>query len=302
MRTQSLARQCLAEGIGTFVLVFFGVGSVHAAVLAGAQSGIWQVAVVWAVAISLAIYATGAISGAHINPAITVAMAAMRGFGWRRVPAYLFGQLAGAVAAALLLWGLFGGAISHYEAQQGLTRGQAGSEASAMVFGEYFPNPAVARAQGWSAEVVSHPQAMLAEAVGTAFLAMFVFAVTDPANPDGPGKYLLPLIIGLAVAVIISVLGPITQAGLNPARDFGPRLVAWWAGWGKVAIPGPRGGFFTVYILSPVLGALAGGAVWQGVLRPGLAARQHPPGEVLNGLDGRDGDERSSGEDGQTGA
>jgi len=65
------------------------------------------------------------------------------------------------------------------------------------------------------------------------------------------------------VAAIISVLSPLTQAGLNPARDFGPRLFAWLAGWGQIAIPGPRGGFFTVYILAPILGALAGAAIFQ---------------------------------------
>ena len=96
----TLLRKCLAEVAGTFILVFFGVGSVHAAVLTGAQQGLWQVAVVWGVAISLAIYATGALSGAHMNPAMTASFAVFRGFPWRQVPAYVLSQFVGAFLAA----------------------------------------------------------------------------------------------------------------------------------------------------------------------------------------------------------
>ena len=78
------------------------------------------------------------------------------------------------------------------------------------------------------------------------------------------------VLIGLTVAIIISILAPLTQAGLNPARDFGPRLFAFFAGWGDVAIPGPRGGFFTVYILAPILGALVGAGAYQLLLRGSL--------------------------------
>jgi len=267
----SAFREYAGELIGTYILVFFGVGSVHAAVLTGAQAGIWQIGVVWGVAIALAIYATSALSGAHINPAITCAFAAFRQFPGRKVPPYILSQLAGAVLAAATLHVLFGPAIKAFETAAGIVRGQPGSELSAMVYGEYFPNPCIAVARGWTATAVSHWQAMLAEGIGTALLAFFVFAVTDSRNPNGPGPRLAPAFIGLTVAIVISVLAPLTQAGLNPARDFGPRLFACFAGWGEVAIPGPRGGFFTVYILAPIVGSLAGAAVYEVVLRPGMA-------------------------------
>jgi glycerol uptake facilitator protein len=266
--TVSLSRQCLAETVGTFILVFFGVGSVHAAVLTGAQQGLWQVAVVWGVAIALAIYATAAVSGAHINPAMTVAFAAWGGFPWRRVPAYILAQHAGAVLAAAVLYVLFSPVLSRFELAHHIVRGAPGSERSAMVYGEYFPNPAVASDLHWPQGSVSLGQAMLAEGLGTAFLAFFVFAVTDPKNGSGPGGRLAPLFIGLAVSILISVIAPLTQAGFNPARDFGPRLLAFFAGWGRIAIPGPHGGFFSVYILSPLLGALLGGAAYQFLLAP----------------------------------
>jgi len=259
----TLLRQCVAEMIGTFILVFFGTGTVHAAVLTGAQQGLWQVAVVWGIAVSLAIYAAGAISGAHLNPAITVALMAWRGFPARKVPLYVASQLAGAILAAVMLYALYSNIIHDFESAHSIVRGAPGSELSAMVYGEYFPNPATARNLHWSDASVSHVQAMMAEAVGTAFLAFFVFAVTDVRNSSGPGRRLLPLFIGLTVSIIISVIAPLTQAGLNPARDLGPRLFAYSAGWGAIAIPGPRGGFLSIYVLSPILGAVVGGAVYQ---------------------------------------
>ncbi|MEN6577526.1 MAG: MIP/aquaporin family protein [Phycisphaerales bacterium] len=262
----TLLRKCAGETVGTFILVFFGVGSVHASVLTGAQEGIWQVAVVWGVAISLAIYATGALSGAHMNPAITAAFAVFRGFPWRQVVLYISSQLLGAFLAAAVLYSLFSGILGQFESTHGIVRGTAGSELSAMVYGEYFPNPATAHSLHWADGTVSLVQAMLAEGVGTAFLAFFIFAVTDAKSVSGPGTRLLPIFIGLTVSILISVIAPLTQAGFNPARDFGPRLFAYLAGWGPIAIPGPRGGFFTVYIVSPILGALVGAAAYQGLV------------------------------------
>lgn len=268
MNRGALGHQCLAELVGTYILVFFGVGSVHAAVLTGAPQGLWQVAVVWAVAIALAIYATGAVSGAHINPAITVAFAVLRGFPARRVLPYVAAQLAGAFAGAATLYGLFRGLLCRYEAGHGLVRGEPGSVLSARCYGEYFPDPGAVGIGSAALAAVTPLQAMLAEGIGTAFLAVFVFALTDRRNANRPGANGAPLFIGLTVAICISIIAPLTQAGFNPARDFGPRVFAWLAGWGSVAIPGPRGGFFTVYILSPVLGALTGGAAYQFLLRP----------------------------------
>ncbi|MDR1297747.1 MAG: aquaporin [Deltaproteobacteria bacterium] len=276
-------REFLAEFGGTALMVFFGVGSVQAATLAGAQVGLWQVAVVWGVAVALAIYAFGMGSGAHINPAVTIAMACLRGFSWRKVPVYLLAQFLGAVAAAAFLYLQFRGAILHFEEARELVRGAPGSELAAMVFGEYFPHPGVQNALGWAPGVVGEPLAMLAEFVGTGILAAMVFALTDRHNKGGAGPYLTPAFIGLTVAAVISILAPITQAGLNPARDFGPRVVAFLAGWGTVAIPGPSGGFFTVYILSPCLGAITGGFFYGVMTRYDLRAENEEKEEIMSG-------------------
>ncbi len=268
----SILTAAAGEFVGTMILVFFGVGAVQAAVAAGAQAGLWQVAVVWAIGVSLAIYATAAYSGAHINPAITLVAAVYDRMPIGRVLVYWVSQLAGAIVAALLLYAMFHEAILELERQHGLLRGGPGSELSAMMFGEYFPNPAVFGSDERAWRIVSLPTAFVAEMIGTAFLAFMVGALTSERNMARPPAGMTAVMIGLTVAAIISVVAPLTQAALNPARDLGPRLVAYALGWGEIAIPGPRGGWLTVYVLGPCVGALIGGGLQR------LLARMAPRG------------------------
>jgi glycerol uptake facilitator protein len=290
---RTVAHRCAAEAAGTFILVFLGLGAVHSAVLMGAQTGLWQVAVVWGVAVMLAIYAVGGVSGAHINPAITLALAVWGKFSWVQVVPYVLSQVAGAALAAAVVFVLFQPYLDQREQERDVRRGEPGSEVTAMCYGEYFPNPGgiskdrdmkkgeqVRAALEAQRDQFTAEAAFLAEVVGTLLLALVVFAVTDPRNTAAPMANLAPAFIGLTVAVLISVIAPLTQACFNPARDFGPRVVAWAAGWGEVALPGPRSpGWLTVYILAPVVGAVAGGGLYLGVLRP--AVPELPPkGEV----------------------
>jgi glycerol uptake facilitator protein len=263
----------LGEFIGTFVLVFFGVGVVNAAVVTGAQVGLWQVAVVWAIGVSLAIYISASLSGAHINPAITVVAVAYDRFPLVRGLVYIVAQIVGAMAASFVLYAMFGEAILEFERRHGLLRGGPGSELSAMVFGEYFPNPAIFGSAEDAWRIVGLSTAFTAEMIGTAMLALIVAAVTHTNNRARPSAPMEAIVIGFGVAAIISVVAPLTQAGLNPARDFGPRVVSWILGWGDIAIPGPRGGWFSVYIVAPVVGALIGGGVYRLVARVLLARK-----------------------------
>lgn len=274
MPKRSLLACCVAEAVGTFLLVFLGCGVVHAAVLAEAQRGLWQVAIVWGGGVMLAIYVVGGISGAHINPAITVALATWGRFSWGNVVPYIAGQLVGAMLAATALFFLYQPFLAKLEAKKGVVRGQPGSEITAMCYGEYFPPPG-SEAGGEEPHVlVSTPMAFFAEVLGTMILALVVFALTDERNVAAPTANLAPAFIGLTVAVLISVIAPLTQACFNPARDFGPRLVAYFAGWGAVAIPGPRGlGFLTVYIIAPTVGAVLGGGLYLHLLRPHMPDR-----------------------------
>ncbi|NOZ93994.1 MAG: MIP family channel protein [Acidobacteria bacterium] len=249
------------EALGTFVLVFFGCGAVAVTVLFDALQGLGQVAMVWGIGVTLAIYLTRHISCAHLNPAVTLAMALSGRMPFRRVAGYWAGQLAGAIAGASMLLLLFGPSLAAYEAAHGIVRGSPASVHTAMIFGEFYPNPA-------AAAVVSLPLAMFAEGLGTFLLLLMIFALTEGCNVGGPGDSLAPVFIGLTVSAIICLVAPLTQAGLNPARDLGPRLVAWAAGWGAAAFPDRVGGFFFVYVLSPLVGGAAAARCFVGVLEP----------------------------------
>ena len=251
------------EVLGTFVMVFFGIGAVHAAVISGAQIGLWQVAAVWAVGVSLGIYTAASFSGAHINPAITLTVAVYDDFPWRRVAPYWLAQVIGAMLAAIVLYLLYAEAIVLFEARHDLVRGELGSQLSGMIYGEYFPNPAIYGTTGEAYEMIGFKTGFFAELFGTAMLAFIVSVVTHGRNHARPRSAGAAIVIGVGVASIISVLAPLSQAGLNPARDFGPRLIAYFAGWGDIAIPGPRDGWFLVYILAPLIGAIIGGGIYR---------------------------------------
>lgn len=253
----------IGEFLGTFLLVFFGCGSVAVTVLFSAHAGLFQVAAVWGVGVMLAIYATRHLSCAHINPAVSVAMVLSGRMSARRLPVYLSGQFAGAFLAAAVLYLLFSGSLAAYEALHGIERGSPASIATGMIFGEYYPNPAAG-----TAAVVTTWNAFLAEAAGAFLLVLLVFALTEGCNVGRPDDSLAPLFIGLAVTAIISVIAPLTQAGLNPARDLSPRLFAYLAGWGKAALPDGQYGFLSVYVLGPISGGALAALLFTGVLEP----------------------------------
>ena len=252
-------------------MVFVGTSVVAAAVLSGAQAGLWQVAVVWAIGVSLTIYLTRAVSGAHLNPAVSLAFAIFRprDFPVRLLLPYWASQFLGAMLAGLTVLLLYGPFIRHFEMQHGVNRGEPGSQLSTMMFGEYFPNPGIMGVDETARALITPLGAAAVEAVGTGILVLMIFALVDRRNSSLPVKYLAPVFIGLTVAMLISMLAPLTMGGWNPARDFGPRFVAFLAGWGEVAIPGPSGGFWA-YIVGPFVGAPVGAAVYEFLVRPAL--------------------------------
>ena len=264
-------RKPLAEFIGTFILVFFGCGVVHTATLFDSQVGLWQIAVVWGFAVAFGIYVSGTISGGHLNPAMTLAFAVHRQLPFREVVPYWIGQFAGAFCAAALLFVLFSPAMKVFEKEKGL---EPNSIVTARCYGEYYSSPHnMADWQNnrdWEESVPMH-LAFLGEAFGTFVLAFIVFSLIDHRNHARPAAHLTPFFIGMTIAVLISVIAPLTQAGFNPARDFAPRLFACLAGWGETALPGPNGhGFWIVYIMAPCVGSVLGGFCYDRLIRPGL--------------------------------
>lgn len=257
----------VGEFVGTFLLVFFGCGSVATAVLTGAQVGIFQVAIVWGIGIATAIYLTGSLSGAHLNPAVTIGMAAWNDFPWRKVPHYVCAQFAGAIVASAVLFALYHGTLVAYEATHQIVRGAPGSEATAMIFGEFFPNPGGKPFTDEARLRVTHLAAFFIEFVGTAILMLVILGVTNNRNSSRP-QALTAVTIGLTVTMLISLLGPLTMAAFNPARDLGPRVFSSIAGWKEIPFTANGMGWLTVYVIAPIAGALAGGAIYRWFLLP----------------------------------
>ncbi|MBA3963299.1 MAG: MIP family channel protein [Chthoniobacterales bacterium] len=266
-----IPKWAIGEFFGTFLLVFFGCGSVCAAVATGAQVGVFQVAIVWGIGIATAIYCTGSLSSAHLNPAVTIASAAWSRFPRSLVLPYILVQLLGAFAAAALLYSVFGGSITAYEKRHGIERGAVGSEATAMVFGEYFPNPGGKALTDAARETMSPSAAFGTEVIGTAILLLVIFCVTDDRNVNRP-QILTAATIGLTVTILISLFGPLTMACFNPARDLGPRLFSAIAGWRSVPFTTNGYGWLTVYIIAPIVGGLLGGGIYRTFFRVGYRA------------------------------
>jgi len=266
---KDLLKECAAEFNGTLVFIFFGCGAVASAILTNSLLGLWQIAVIWGFGLSIAIYITGSLSGAHLNPSVSFTMALFRRITWMKMLAYMISQFLGAFCAGLLIMGLFSDALAHYEAANGIIRGNPGSELSAMVLCEFFPNPGLYGPvlDPEVVDMVSPIKALVTETFGSTILGLVIFSVTDKATVTLRNKDMAPFLIGFTVACLISLLAPITQAGFNPARDFGPRIVAVLFGWGEVAIPSPKGGFW-VYLLGPMIGNPLGAAIYQFILKP----------------------------------
>ena len=252
----------IGEFFGTFLLVFFGCGSVCTAVTTGAQVGVFQVAIVWGLGIATAIYLTGSLSGAHLNPAVTIASAAWARFPKKLLLPYIAVQMLGAFAAAAVLFAIYSGPIAAYEMKHGITRGEPGSEASAMVFGEYFPNPGGKALTAETRSMLSPGAAFAAELVGTAILVLVIFCSTDERNATRP-QILTAATIGLTITLAISLIGPLTMAGLNPARDLAPRIFSSLAGWRALPFQVNGIGWLTVYIIAPIVGGLLGGGIYR---------------------------------------
>ncbi|MFX0558228.1 MIP/aquaporin family protein [Maribacter sp. CXY002] len=245
-------KELVGEAIGTFILVLFGCGSVAGAVLFNTFTSLLEVALIWGFGVTIAIFVTRNICPAHLNPAVSLAMVIMGKLSLRKLPSYILFQMIGAFLAALVLFLTLENAIITYELNNNIVRGSLDSVQTAMFFGEYFPNPGLMELIS-----VSVYLAFSMEFLGTFLLVFVILKVTESSKQI---DNITPLIIGLTVTVIICLAAPFTQAGLNPARDFAPRIVAYWAGWGNVAFPPIPFSFFTVYILAPMLAAV--GAVY----------------------------------------
>ncbi len=239
----------LGEMLGTAIIVLFGCGSITVSVLFGNPLSLVEICLIWGIAVSLAIYSTRFLSCAHLNPAVTIALVLGGRMPSKKLPGYILAQFVGAFLAAALLYFVFRDSIATYESLHHIIRGSPESVKTAMMFGEFYPNPSAGEAVR-----VSMFTGFLAEFLGTAILLFFVLILTHDCNIGSPGDQLTPFFIGLAVSINILLFGFISQAGFNPARDLAPRLFAYMAGWGDAALAGGMVGSILVYVIGPITG------------------------------------------------
>ncbi|MDG6339405.1 aquaporin [Glaesserella parasuis] len=253
---KSLKAACIGEFIGTGLIIFFGAGCVAAAQVAGATFGLWEISIVWGLAVAMAVYASAGLSGAHLNPAVTIALWKFACFDGKKILPYILSQMLGAFCAAALVYFLYKDLFAASEAAQNIVRGEGVGFAG--VFSTY-PNPHISVLQAFFVEVVI-----------TAVLMALIFALTDDGN-GLPRGAMAPLLIGLLIATIGGAMGPLTGFAMNPDRDFGPKLFAFLAGWGDIALTGGRDiPYFLVPIFGPIVGALLGGFIYTRVIGKNL--------------------------------
>ncbi|MQA80522.1 MAG: MIP family channel protein [Streptosporangiales bacterium] len=263
-RLGGLRGELVAEFLGTLILIAFGDGVVAAAVagLPGSGrtegpttfflgAGDWLLITWgWALAVTLAVYVAGGVSGAHINPAVTLAFAIRRKFPWRKVAPYMIAQVLGGFAGAALVYLVYFHAIKAFDAAAEGPKINGHTNTTLTIF-------STAPAPYFNGSVWGP---LIDQIVGTMFLVIFIVAIIDLRNTAVKAN-LGPLLIGFAVAAIGMSFGANAGYAINPARDFGPRLFAWTAGWGEFAMPGSVDGAYSAYFWIPIIGPLVGGAI-----------------------------------------
>ena len=258
------AGEALAEFFGTMVLILFGDGCVATFALfnnIGANNSAtpfantWPVIIFgWGFAVMLGIYVSGAISGAHLNPAVTLGLAATRRFAWSKVGPYIAAQVLGAFVAAALLFFVYQGALNHATAV-------AGKDFATAVGGVFYTSPK---------SFVGVFGAFGDEFIGTALLVGLILAITDVRNQPVQSN-LNPMIIGFLIVAIGASFGLNTGYAINPARDFGPRLwVAFVTGGASFSA---NDYYFWIPIVAPLLGGVAGAFIFDYTIGKVLAAR-----------------------------
>jgi glycerol uptake facilitator protein len=246
LKISGLPGEMAAEFAGTMILILFGVGVVAQVVGSNGTLGDHDsIAWAWGLGVMLGVYVAGRISGAHLNPAVTIALAVFKGFEWRKVAPYVLAQTAGAFVAALLVrWNYTDilGAVDpgHTIKTQGVFSTLPGNGALPITEWGAFRD----------------------QIIGTAILLFLIFAITDAAGTP-PLSNMAPFIIGLLVVGIGMAWGAAAGYAINPARDFGPRLASFITGYGGAWRDQTGYLYFWVPIVAPIIGGVVGGGLYQ---------------------------------------
>jgi glycerol uptake facilitator len=263
-KSHTLVGELAAEFAGTMILILFGVGVV-AQVVAGGLGDHDSIAWAWGLGVTLGVYVAARISGAHLNPAVTVALAVFRGFSWRKVLPYSLAQTLGAFVAALLVRWNYSEVIAAFD--PGHTIRSQGIFSTLPGNGE-LP--------------VGTGGALRDQIIGTAILLFLILAITDLRNTS-PAANLAPFVIGLIVVAIGMAWGTDAGYAINPARDFGPRLASFLTGYGGAWRDQYGNFYFWVPIIGPLIGAVLGAGLYDVLIGRHLpiADEEQEPGRTV---------------------
>lgn len=259
----TLIGELIAEALAVAIIITLGDSAAAMITLYDPSpyaTAYWGVCIAWGLAVTIAIYVTGAVSGTHANPAVTLALTIFRGFPAAKVAPYIVAQVVGGFIGAALVHQMFGPVIDAFNLAHGVPR-EAGGAA-----GVFFTAPGLH---------ITPIHAFWDEVILTGILLLGIFAITDEFNTQAPMANASALIIGLLVACIGASAGFLEGWPLNPARDFGPRLFCFLTGWGSSAFPGPDN-YWWVPIAGPLTGGVAGAALYQFAVKPYLPRRAAP--------------------------
>jgi glycerol uptake facilitator protein len=243
----SLAGELVAEFLGTMILLLFGLGVVAQVVAATGLGDHDSIAWAWGLGVVFGVYTAGKISGAHLNPAVSVGLAAFAGFPWRKVIPYSVAQVAGAFVAALIVRWNYTEALAAFDPGHTIK--------SQFIFSTLPGN-------GNSKLNVHEWGAFRDQIIGTAILMFLILAVVAVRGTP-PQANLAPVVIGLIVVAIGMAWGTDAGYAINPARDFGPRLASFLTGYGTAFRDQYGNLYFWVPIIAPIIGALVGGALFK---------------------------------------
>ena len=264
--THDVMREALAEFLATFVLLLFGAGVVAQVVLSGQTAGSYvTIALAWGLGVTMGCYIAGGVSGAHMNPAVTIALAVRRGFAWRKVGPYIIAQVLGAFVAAAVVYFTYSEALTAFD---GGVRQVTGPQGTAGIWATY-PQPYLSTLGG-----------LIDQFVGTALLMCVVLAISDGRNAP-PAGGMAPLIVGLLVVAIGMSFGFNAGYAINPARDFGPRLFTAIAGWGSEVFRAGNG-YWWVPIAGPIAGATFGAWMYDILIGDRFPGHQSPMSQTAH--------------------
>jgi glycerol uptake facilitator protein len=259
----------LGEALGVWAIIFFGDGLLHVAILHNQVPGLWDASIGWGIAVALAVWIGGSLSGAHYNPGVTIAVAWRRGFPWKQVLPFIVAQIVGGFVGAATLGVMYSTTINNFIAANGIVKTAPSGLLMALMYAPYGPHPAmygivnaatVAEANQMAARLVPWWLVGISEFVVTGALVGGIQNLLDENQSFKPGPW-FPLALGLLVTGLVFAEAPLSMISMNAARDLGPRIWLLLNGYGVWAFPGLQGGGSTIATtIFPILGACFG--IW----------------------------------------